>query len=127
MRRSYKKFYDSLDDVAPKQKSVRSFVRQKRRLFFNQAFHSKKAIVDYVKSFPQLEDAIDDYKKVFTDHRAAHPYKIKEGKFVVLTDDEKIKAEQERELLTQENWSPHEELVRPLVDFWNSANKYKIL
>lgn len=70
VRRSYKKFYDSLDSIAPKQEFNYPIfnVKIKRRLFFGQQFKSKKAIVEFVKTFPQLEDGSENYADLFKDY-----------------------------------------------------------
>lgn len=67
MRRSYKKFYDSLDEIAPVQEVVynigKTKWKNKNRVFFGMPFYTKKAIMNYVKTFPQWEDWVYDYKE----------------------------------------------------------------
>ena len=62
IRLSYKKFYDSLDDIAPL-KPYSKDDEIKVRMFFGQRFRYKKDIVRYVKSFPQLDSFVYDYKE----------------------------------------------------------------
>lgn len=70
IRRSYKQFYDSLDSIAPKQQLDYPMfeVKIKRRIFFGRQFKSKKSIVDFVKTFPQLEDGAENYAQLFKDY-----------------------------------------------------------
>lgn len=85
LRRSYKQFYDTLDTIAPAKKVSIPFSNYrftgadgelygkkgktfKARYFFGQQFRSKKAIVDFVKTFPQLEDGSEDYARLFKEY-----------------------------------------------------------
>lgn len=70
MKRSYKQFYVALDSIAPRKRVKKKFMKRAytRRMFFGQAFKSKKAIVNFVKTFPQLEDGANNYKQLFEDY-----------------------------------------------------------
>lgn len=69
MTQSYNKFRKSLNRIAPKV-TRKAYDGKTRRIrsFFNQEFTSKEGIIDYVKTFPQL-DTIGElrfgYKKRF--------------------------------------------------------------
>lgn len=66
MRRSNRAFLNSLDMIAPRQPNpanalIGTRLRQVRR-FFGSELTSKRAILDWVNTFPQLKDAVPNYR-----------------------------------------------------------------